>query len=428
MDSAYHFMEILVKEVGNRESGTESEREAARLIKGLFEEFGLSNVRLHEFDVTTTRVLKEEAFSSDGRRLNCAAVGNSISTPPEGVEGEIVLLEGTSHDMLRKIENKIAVINVALTKEKFLKIVKAKPQALVFASSTPFAPTVYRSIMAEWTEKENVPAVTISHDDLLSVIKGSRKLRIVTEMEQLTARSQNVVGEVPGEIEDEDILVGGHYDTVRKVLGAHDNAGGIAVVLELARIFADEKLNRTLKFAAFGSEELGLRGSLNFAQNEHNIKNLRFYLNLDVHGNLLGTQVATILGPEDLKAFFCLIAKEIGIPVDVTSKLGRGGSDHMSLALYGVPSVMLSRAGGANRIMHTILDDDRWCGPEAFSSVGRLTQTLLRRLVNASEFPFDKEIPPDIAKALDKRFKEWIGFEKRSKKEDLKTEGQASLE
>lgn len=411
--SAYRFMEKLVKEVGNRESGTDSERRAAEKIKGWFEEVGLANVRMEEFSVVTSRVLKEEASLPDGTPIKCTAIGNSLSTAKEGVEGEVVMLESTSQEELKRIENRIAVLNMVLRQKDFFKVLKAKPLALIYPSRTPLAPMIYRSISAEFVEKESVPAVSMAHDDVLNVMKGLRRLRISTEVQKVTAKSQNVLGEVPGAIEDEDILVGGHYDTVRSVLGAHDNAAGTAVALELARIFAGEKLNRTLKIAAFGSEELGLRGSFHYAENTDNLKNLKLFLDFDVHGILLGTLTAVVLGSEELKSFLIFAAKELGISLHATSDLRIGGSDHMPLAFYGVPSIMLSREGGAAQIMHTNLEDLRWCGSEAFIPAGKLTQTLLERLLRAEELPFEKKIPDDIAKALEKRFED-IGIKKKT--------------
>jgi len=405
-NSAYHFMESLVRDIGNRESGTAAEARAAQKIKSWFEEFGLANVRIEEFEVQTSRVLKEEASLPDDTKVACAAVGNSLSTPPEGVEGEVVMLESTSLEALRKIENKIAALGIAPNQKEFHKILKAKPLALIYPSRTPLAPAIYRSIRAEYVEKENVPAISMAHDDLLNLMKGPRKLKIVTEVEKVTAKSQNVIGEVRGILEDEDILVGGHCDTVRSVMGAHDNAAGTAVVLELARIFAHEKPNRSLRVMAFGSEELGLRGSYYYAKNPENTKNLRLCLDYDVHGILLGNLGAVVLGPGELKSLLCFTAKELGISLQATSEMGMGGSDHMPLAFYGVPSVMLSRGGGAAQIMHTDLEDLRWCGPEAFVSIGALSQTLLERLLRAEELPFEKKIPDDIAKALEKRFED----------------------
>ena len=327
------------------------------------------------------------------------------------------MLESASQEALKNIANKIAVLSIVLYQKDFSKVLKAKPLALIYPSRTPLAPTIYRSVRAEFVEKENIPAISMAHDDVLKVLKDPKRLKMVTEVKKVTAKSQNVLGEVPGILEDEDILVGGHYDTVRSVLGAHDNAAGTAVVLELARIFAGEKPNRTLRIAAFGSEELGLRGSFHHAENPENTKNLKLCLDFDVHGILLGTLNAVTLGPEELKSLLCFTAKELGIPLQVTSDLGMGGSDHMPLAFYGVPSVWLLRAGGAAQIMHTNLEDLRWCGSEAFIPAGKLSQTLLERLLRAEELPFEKKIPNDVAKALEKRFED-SGIKKKIREGD----------
>jgi Zn-dependent M28 family amino/carboxypeptidase len=361
---------------------------------------------MEEFEVQTSRILKEEASLPDGTPLKCAAVGNSLSTPPEGIEGEVVTLESTSQEALKSVKDKIVAFTMVLYEKDFHKVVDAEPLALIYTSPAPLAPTIYRSIRAEYTEKKSIPAVSMAHDDVLNVLKGPRRLKLVTEVESITAKSQNVLGEVPGKLDGEDILIGGHYDTVRNVIGAHDNAAGTAVVLELARIFAKEKLNRTLRVAAWGSEELGLRGSMNYAEKEENTRDLRFYFNFDVHGILLGGLNSIVLGPDDLKSLLRFTAKELGIPLQVTSELPLGGSDHMPLAFYGVPSITLSRRGGAAQIMHTSLEDLRWCGPNAFVPAGKLSQTMLERLLHAEELPFEKEIPPDIAKALEKRFQD----------------------
>jgi hypothetical protein len=402
--SAYHFMESLVKDVGNRESGTDAEARAAQKIKVWFEEFGLSNVRIEVFKVQTSHILKEEVSLPDGTKLHCTAVGNSVSTPPEGVEGEVVMLESTSPEALQNIENKIVAFSMVLYQKDFHKVLKARPLALIYPTRTPMAPAIYRSVRAEYVEKGSIPAISMAHDDLLNVLKGPKRLEIITEVEKVAAQSQNVVGEVPGVLEDEDILACGHYDTVRSVMGAHDNAAGTAVVLELARIFAHEKPNRTLRLAAFGSEELGLRGSYYYAKNPQNTKNLKLCLDYDVHGILLGNLDAVVLGSQELKSMLNFTAKELGIPLRITSELGQGNSDHMPLAFYGVPSVMIARSGGAAQIMHTDLEDLRWCGPEAFVSVGVLSETLLTRLLKAEELPFEKRIPSEIVKSVEKRF------------------------
>jgi Zn-dependent M28 family amino/carboxypeptidase len=58
-----------------------------------------------------------------------------------------------------------------------------------------------------------------------------------------------------GALRDQIVLVGAHYDSVVGCPGANDNGSGAAAVLELARLLAQERLPRTLRFALFVNEE-----------------------------------------------------------------------------------------------------------------------------------------------------------------------------
>lgn len=51
------------------------------------------------------------------------------------------------------------------------------------------------------------------------------------------------------------ILVGAHYDTVYGSPGANDNGSGLAVLLELSRLFRSETTNMSVRFVAFVNEE-----------------------------------------------------------------------------------------------------------------------------------------------------------------------------
>ena len=55
--------------------------------------------------------------------------------------------------------------------------------------------------------------------------------------------------------DDEIVVVGAHYDSVRGSPGANDNATGVAAVLEIARILKNERLPRTIRYVAFVNEE-----------------------------------------------------------------------------------------------------------------------------------------------------------------------------
>jgi hypothetical protein len=54
---------------------------------------------------------------------------------------------------------------------------------------------------------------------------------------------------------DEVIVIGAHYDSAFISPGANDNATGAAATLELARLFADNSMKRTIRFVEFTNEE-----------------------------------------------------------------------------------------------------------------------------------------------------------------------------
>jgi hypothetical protein len=85
----------------------------------------------------------------------------------------------------------------------------------------------------------------------------------------------NVVGVIPGrEIGGGILLLGAHYDSISidpndptyYAPGANDNASGTSALIELARILATRQHNATIMFVAFGAEEVGRVGSIEFVK------------------------------------------------------------------------------------------------------------------------------------------------------------------
>ena len=66
----------------------------------------------------------------------------------------------------------------------------------------------------------------------------------------------NIEAELPGGSKPGEIfVVGAHYDSVLGSPGSNDNGSGVAAVLEIARLLAGEKLERTVRLVAFVNEE-----------------------------------------------------------------------------------------------------------------------------------------------------------------------------
>src|SRR5262249_26390245 len=94
--------------------------------------------------------------------------------------------------------------------------------------------------------------------------------------------AKNVVGVLPGAnpaLNGQALIVSAHYDHLglgwpdaragangQLHPGADDNASGVAVMLELARLMADARPERSVIFAAFAGEEEGLLGARNYVK------------------------------------------------------------------------------------------------------------------------------------------------------------------
>ena len=89
-------------------------------------------------------------------------------------------------------------------------------------------------------------------------------------------KQPSVVLTIPGtDKADEIVVLGGHLDSINgwgnesaRAPGADDNASGIAVLTETARILAEAGFHprRTVQFMGYAAEEVGLRGSQDIAE------------------------------------------------------------------------------------------------------------------------------------------------------------------
>lgn len=105
-------------------------------------------------------------------------------------------------------------------------------------------------------------------------------------------RSQNVIGMVKGKkYPDKYIIIGAHYDHLGMMgknvyfPGANDNASGVAMMLDMARHYADvfNQPDYTMIFIAFGAEEAGFLGSKYFVEHSKiRLSDIRLMINLDM--------------------------------------------------------------------------------------------------------------------------------------------------
>lgn len=425
-ERAFKDIEKLAVEIGTRPSGSEVERETAMWIASEFEYLGLKTT-VEEFEVTTGRVISKrlEVLKPYNEDVNCEVQPLYGSTGAEGVTGDIMHLETLDEEYLTpEVTGKI-ILTSGRTKDRkktYSTLSRFKPLGMIVIESSPriLAKNLWGSLIVKQRFGE-FPTVRITFEDGLKLLKkGVEKVHLVAETEKYEVKSQNVVGELEGtERPEEIVIIGGHYDTVLEVPGAEDNAGGTALVLELARVFKEKGSRRTMRFIAWGCEELGLLGSRNYATKlreasekakkededaETELDKTLLCVNLDVHGAFIGTNSSRVLGPPELTASVRLLSKETGVVFNVEEDVY--SSDGTPLSAVGVPSVSFSRRAPTNVLMHSVEDSIRWLSPKTLQTQGEFIEQFLTRYVaEAAAFPFEKKIPDDQKKKIEDYFK-----------------------
>lgn len=96
---------------------------------------------------------------------------------------------------------------------------------------------------------------------------GSYGLNVESDYFSYRGKSfRNIVGRRSAQQGDSLIILGAHFDSVEGTPGADDNASGVAVLLESARLLSRVRTRSQLLFCAFNLEELNMIGSAYFAK------------------------------------------------------------------------------------------------------------------------------------------------------------------
>jgi len=424
--NAFKYLEHMAVHIGTRPSGSEEEKKAAEWIESEFKAMGLKT-EIQEFEVTSGKVISQkiEVQEPYNEIVPCEVMPLSGSTGPDGVTGELIYLESASEEYLTdEVKGKILITSGRSKdrKKAYKFLSKYPPLAMITIETSPrvLAKNLWGSAMNR-EKYGNLPALRIAYMDGLKLLEsGAKKLHVIAHTESKKVKSQNVIAELPGSSKPEEIIiVGGHYDSVLETEGAGDNAAGTAIAMELARVYKERGTKRTIRFAAWGCEEMGLLGSRAYAtrlredsekvkkddkEAESELDNVRLCINLDVHGAFIGSNGARAMGPPSLITSVSLLANEIGMVV--TPNEGVYSSDGTSISAIGVPSVSFGRGGPTNQFMHSIEDSMRWLKPEALQIQGNFIETWMTRYVaDAVVFPFERKIPDKFKKEIEKYFK-----------------------
>ncbi|MBM4048494.1 MAG: M20/M25/M40 family metallo-hydrolase, partial [Planctomycetes bacterium] len=358
-------LNALCRDIGTRIAATKNEQRAADYVARCMTRIGLSNVTQQRFPFTDWGYDVCELLVHDGqwRAVKCTPVVQSPSTPPKGIEAEVVYVDsGSAADLKgRNVKGKILLIWGAFgeTTEKLARLGRCGAAALMWVDTRlPFHWPVAMGVPYDWRRHLTVPQVCIPYLPAWRLAQSRRpraRLRIKTWTRE--AESLNVFGDLPGRGR-EMAHVGGHMDTVMLGTGADDDASGVAATLEVARLLADlgQTPRRTIRFLAYGAEEQLSEGSRQYVLVHRDAaKRTRLCVNFDAIGSIAGQSDARVVGGEDLmKAVRRLDGGLSEVKAEVCPY-----SDMFAFNISGAPSVWFYRTNMPNmRFFHHSAHDD----------------------------------------------------------------------
>ncbi len=233
------------------------------------------------------------------------------------------------------------------------------------------------------------------------------KATLKVEVESSAISAQNVGGVLQGrgDLADEWIVIGGHYDhlghgyvgtqhTGELHLGADDNASGTAIVIMLARLLSEQYANseddslRSVLFILFDAEEAGLHGSAEFVENPiMDLDSVNAMINLDMVGNLSENNIS-LSGSGTAEEFGELIPSVVEASL-LTASLtpgGTGPSDHTNFYQKDIPVLFFFT--GITDEYHTPKDFAHTTNPAGAAKIVELAYAFASRLVDDPKLTF----------------------------------------
>ncbi|MDD3874999.1 MAG: M28 family peptidase [Bacteroidales bacterium] len=176
--------------------------------------------------------------------------------------------------------------------------------------------------------------------------------------------TQNVAAYVEGtKYPDSFFVFVGHYDHLGRMgrdtyyPGAHDNASGIAMMLDLAKYYSENPNDYSVAFIAMAGEEAGLRGSRFYSEHPlFPLENIKFLINLDMVST--GEEGMMVVNGDVFENEFQAlqtINNNSGFLSEIKSRGEAANSDHYFFYTKGVKCFYFYTLGGTT-FYHNIND------------------------------------------------------------------------
>ena len=404
-------MELLNKMSFVRMGGTAEEMAAAEILMEEIRSIGLEPV-IEEFEIEDAELVagELEVLAPFNKKYVVTAYKLSESTSEEGLVAPFYYAENLTAVDLANCKGKIVLVNGFFNMDMFKKLQKAGAVAFITMSGTMleteedsdlFTRTMRDTIRAFG----NMPGANIRITDAFEIVAGgATQVKLTAINKPITRTSHNITVTIEGSERPEEIVsFGGHFDSVEFSKGAHDNAAGSVINMEILRHFAENKPKRTVQVMWYGAEEMGLLGSKAWIKaHEDELKDHLCMINTDMAGVVIGYDVARVIGTKEATAHCDAFMRRKGYNVGVTQEIY--SSDSIPFADKGVPAVNFIRFGHhvGGTFIHCRNDLAKFLSAE---SIAKTTQFVLDygiELIESEVFPFERTVPAEMVEKVDK--------------------------
>ena len=376
---AWERLALLGDTFGHRLSGSEALENAIKWAVAEMKKDGLDNVRAEPVKVPHwVRGQESVEITSPYRSaLTMLGLGNSVGTPADGIEAELLVVRsfGELDAAGAGVKGKIVLFNVPFTTYgETVQYRAAGPSRaaglgavamLIRAVGPPGLRTPHTGSLRYADGAPQIPAAAISAEDaerLQRMQNRGTKVRVRLKMEAKflpDADSANVIGEIRGrERPDEVIVVGGHFDSWDVGTGSTDDGGGCVVTWEALRLM--KKLNlrprRTVRVVLFTNEENGLAGGRAYLE-RHRAELANHVLMLESDSGVFRPTGFGFTGTSTAREVLQQIAGLLrGIQADQIGASGGGADIGPSVEAGQLPALSLEVDGNYFLIHHTPAD------------------------------------------------------------------------
>lgn len=309
---AWTLLQALCGDIGARPAGSAADARAVAWAQQALRELGLQRVRAEPLPLRVwqrgpaSAVLVVPGAQKPGapqRRqpLVMAALGNSVPTPPEGLQAELAWYESLAalqaeDPASSRARGRIVFIDQRTERTRtgagYSAAVGARSQGAIEAArrgalavgirsigtsgsaGSSGEPVAHTGAMRYDLSLPRIPgfAVSVADAEQISALHAAgAPLRLELQLQarsDVEATTHNVIAEIPGsDLAQEVVLISAHLDSWDVGQGAQDDGAGVAIVSAAAGVLAQWlaaeglQLRRTLRVVLFGNEENGFDGA-----------------------------------------------------------------------------------------------------------------------------------------------------------------------